>query len=170
MGFWVSRLPFAAILAFSVAFASEDTTASLQARFDRESDAVRKAKLFAKLGDKQFDETRQASRAKNYQLVDFTMERYRDNARMVLEVLKKTHPNADRHTSGYKQLQMHVHRALHELDELLVVAPSEYKPPLELVRRDLVTFDQELLDLLFPRRPERKRTAARSSPQAEKQP
>lgn len=168
----ITGVPFAAALAFCVCavLASQDSTADLQARFDRESDAVRKAKLFTKLGDKQFEETRSASRASNYQLVGFTMEKYRDNARIVLQGLKETHSDAYRHTGGYKQLQMHVHRALHELDELLVVTPSEYKPPLELVRRDLVTFDEELLELLFPPRPERKRTAERSSLHPEKQP
>lgn len=168
----VARVSFAATLAFCAcaALASKDTTADLQARFDRESDAVRKAKLFTKLGDKQFEQTRSASRDSNYQLVGFTMEKYRDNARIVLKALKETHSDAYRHTGGYKQLQMHVHRAVHELDELLVVVPPEYKPPLEIVRRDLATFDEELLELLFPRRPERKRTAARSSLNPEKQP
>lgn len=172
MGSWVSGLPFAATLALCAcaALASGDATADLQARFDRESDAVRKAKLFIQLGDKQFEETRSASRHSNYQLVDFTMEKYRDNARIVLQALKGRHPDAYRHTGGYKQLQMHVHRALHELDELLIVAPSEYKPPLELVRRDLAAVDEELLDLLFPPRPERKRTAARTTHDTEKQP
>lgn len=172
MRFGITRLPMAAALTLCVCgvLASKDSTADLQARFDRESDAVRKAKLFGKLGDKQFEETRNASRAGNYQVVGLTMEKYRDNARTVLQALKETHSDAYRHTGGYKQLQMHVHRALHELDELLIITPSEYKPPLELVRRDLVAFDEELLELLFPPRPERKRTAERSSLHSEKQP
>jgi len=47
------------------------------------------------------------------------------------------------------------------------VAPEPYKPPLEIVREDLITIDDELLKLLFPRRP-LNTPAAAASP--EKQP
>lgn len=125
----------------------------LQTRFDRENNSVRKAKLLEKLGDAQFDATRQASQAKDYPSVDFILEKYRDNASAAMNALKREHPDAERHTNGFKQLQMHVHRALRELDEAMIVSPPEYKPPLELVRRDLAAMDDELLKILFPRRP-----------------
>src|SRR5690242_15082445 len=97
---WVSRVLLTASVALCalVAFAASDTLADLQARFDRETDSVRKAKLFNKLGDKQFDETRRASRERDYQTVGLVMEKYRDNARIALDALKKDHPNAERHT------------------------------------------------------------------------
>jgi hypothetical protein len=44
-----------------------------------------------------------------------------------------------------------------------VAAPDEYRPPLEIVRRDLATIDDELLELLFPRHPTEKKPAQRSS-------
>lgn len=171
MGSWVSRVLLTASVALCalVAFAASDTLADLQARFDRETDSVRKAKLFNKLGDKQFDETRRASRERDYQVVGLVMEKYRDNARIALDALKKDHPNAERHTGGYKPLQMHVHRALRELDELIIVSPAEYRPPLELVRQELLAVDDDLLKLLFPRRLEPKKPEAPSAP-PEKQP
>jgi hypothetical protein len=49
------------------------------------------------------------------------------------------------------------------VDEVLVVAPDEFRPPLEIVRRDLAAIDDELLDLLFPRHPTEKKPAAKSS-------
>jgi hypothetical protein len=81
------------------------------------------------------------------------MESYRDDARAALDALKKSQPDAERHPNGYKQLQYHVHRSLRELDEILVVAPPEYRPPLRLVRQDLAAMNDELLRMLFPRRP-----------------
>ena len=130
-----------------------DKVQELQARFDREADAVRKAKLLEKLGDAQFDEARRSGVAHDYSAVGLTMEKYRDNARAAFDALKKNQPDAERHPNGYKQLQFHVHRSLRELDDILLVAPLEYKPPLRLVRQDLNAINDELLRRLFPRRP-----------------
>jgi hypothetical protein len=142
--------------------AAQDVSA-LQARFDHETNSVHKAKLLEKLGDAQLEVTRRASQANDYKTIGFVMEKYRDNARAAVDALKKDHPDAERHTNGFKQLQIHVHKALREVDEVLVVAPDEYLPPLEIVRRDLATIDDELLDLLFPRHPIEKKPAAKSS-------
>jgi hypothetical protein len=134
----------------AVVLAATETVAQLQGRFDREANSVRKAKLLERLGDAQMEQTRQASQANDFSTVDSVMEKYRDNVRAAAEALKKEHPNAERHTNGYKQLQIHVHKSIRELDEMLVVAPSEYRPPLDLVRRDLAAMDDDLLKLLFP--------------------
>jgi hypothetical protein len=140
-----------------LAAAAADEVSQLQARFDRETNSVRKAKLLEKLGDAQMEQTRRASQANDYKTLGVVMEKYRDNARAAVDALKKDHPDAERHTSGYKQLQIHVHKMLHEIDETLVVAPDEYRPPIEIVRRDLAAMDDELLNLLFPRRPDTKK-------------
>jgi hypothetical protein len=143
------------------------TVQELQARFDRETDAVRRAKIFEKLGNAQFEEARKSGNAGDYSAVGLAMEKYRDNARSAFDALKKNQPDAERHPNGYKQLQFHVRRGLRELDEILVVAPVEYRPPLRLVRQDLAAINDELLHMLFPRRPgERSATP----PPAEKQP
>jgi hypothetical protein len=142
--------------------ATEDVKA-LQARFDRETNSVHKAKLLQKLGDAQLEQTRRASQASDYKTIGFVMEKYRDNARAAIDALKKDHPDAERHTNGFKQLQIHVHKALREVDEVLVIAPDEYRPPLEIVRRDLANIDAELLELLFPRHPTEKKPAQKGS-------
>ena len=147
-----------------------DQVTDLQARFDRENNSIRKAKLLEKLGDAQFEATRQASHSNDYPTVDLILEKYRDNARVVIDALKRDHPDAERHTNGFKQVQMHIHRALRELDESLLVSPPEYKPPLELVRRDLLSMDDELLKLLFPprspgKKPGDKKSAAAKPPE-----
>src|ERR1700739_4672055 len=125
--------------------ATEDVKA-LQARFDRETNSVHKAKLLEKLGDAQLEEARRASQSNDYKAIGLIMEKYRDNARTAVEALKKDHPDAERHTSGFKQLQIHVHKSLREVDEVLVVAPDEFRPPLEPVRRDLANISHELLE------------------------
>jgi hypothetical protein len=144
-----------------------ESMANLQTRFDRETNGVHKAKLIEKLGDAQLEEARKAGKAGDYNAVGLTLEKYRDNVRAALDALKKQHPDAEKQSNGYRQLQMHVRKGIHEVDETLLVSPEDYKPPLQIVRQDLVGMDEELLKMLFPRRPVEHHAA---TPSAEKQP
>ena len=150
--------------------------ADLQVRFDREPSGVQKAKLLGKLGDAQFEEARRAGKAGEYDALGLTLEKYRDNVRAAVETLKKQHPNAEKQSNGYRQLEMHVRKGIREVDETILVSPEGYKPPLQIVRQDLIEMDDELLKMLFPRRPVEKHEAAppadklEATPPAEKQP
>lgn len=155
LGFALAALPLRA---------AADKLAELQAEFDRESSGVRKAKLLDKLGDAQFAQTREAGKSNDYNTVDTAMEKYRDNVRVAFESLKKQHPEAERHPNGYKQLEMSVRKGIREVDDTLLVAPPDYKPPLQLVRQDLITMDDELLRMLFPRRPGEQPTPQPAAP------
>ena len=137
----------------AITSAGTETVAQLQARFDGESDSVRKAKIMVKLGDAQFEVARKAGKDGDNNTAGFTMEKYRDNVRATLEVLEKQHPDAEKQSNGYRQLEFHVRKGIREVEEMLLVAPSAYKPPLEIVRTDLVAMDDELIKVLFPRRP-----------------
>lgn len=122
----------------------------LQQRFDREGNAVHKAKLITKLGDAQFAALHTAENAEDYVTVGTIMEKYRDNVRAAFEALQKEHPDASRNSSGYRELQMHARHGIREVADALRAAPDEFKPPLELVRKDLVAMDDKMLELLFP--------------------
>jgi hypothetical protein len=141
--------------------------ADLQARFDNESNSVRKAKMLDKLGEAQFAEARRVEKAGDNSTVGLTLEKYRDNIRAALEALKKQHPNAEKQPNGYRQLEIYVRKGIRETGETLLVAPAPYKPPLEIVRQDLLRMDEELLRLLFPLRPLNQKAPA---PPSEKQP
>ena len=142
-----------AVLLCLLAPAGVETLEQLQARFDAEPNAVRKAKIMEKLGNLQFEEARKAGRKGDYSAVDLTLEKYRDNVRAALDSLKKQEPDAERHFNGYRQLQFLVHRSLREVEDSRLAAPPEYQPPLELVRTDLVAMDDEMIKLLFPAHP-----------------
>jgi hypothetical protein len=144
-----------------------ETLADLQARFDHESSGVHKAKLLGKLGDAQFEEARRAGKDGDFNTVGLTLEKYRDNVRAAVEALKKQHPDAEKQSNGYRQLEMHLRKGIREVEETLLASPEPYKPPLQLVRQDLIGLDDELLKMLFPRRPLDQRPAA---PPPEKQP
>jgi len=146
---------------------AQESLAELQAHFDRENNSIKKAKLLVKLGDVQFEESRRAGRAGDNNTVDATMEKFRDNVRAALEALKKQHPDAEKHSNGYRQMEMQVKQGIREVEDSMLAAPPAYKPPLQLVRQDLITMDDEMIRLLFPLRPAPVKPAA---PPEEKQP
>lgn len=139
----------------------------LQAHFDHENNSVKKAKLLVKLGDAQFEESRRAGKAGDNNSVDATLEKYRDNVRAALEALKKQHPDAERHSNGYRQMEMQVKQGIREVEDSMLAATAPYKPPLQIVRQDLITMDDEMIRMLFPHRPADPKPPA---PPQEKQP
>jgi hypothetical protein len=140
-----------------------ESVAQLQARFDAETDSVRKTKILGKLGDAQFEVARRAGKDGDNNTAGFTLEKYRDNVRAALDALKKQHPDAEKQSNGYRQLEFQVRKGIREVDETLLVAPLDYKPPLQIVRTDLMAMEEELIRLLFPRRPEEKHEATAPS-------
>ena len=145
---------------------AQQSVAELQAKFDRETNSVRKAKLLVKLGDAEFEEARRAEKEGNNNSVDATLEKYRDNVRAALEALKKQHADAEKHSNGYRQIEMHVKQGIREVEDSMLAAPAPYKPPLQIVRQDLIAMEEEMIRLLFPHRPADKPVP----PPAEKQP
>jgi hypothetical protein len=143
----------AAALLCAGAEGSAEDLEQLQQRFDHETDGVKKAKALQKLGDAQFNKEREASKANDYLTVGLVMEKYRDNVRAAVVALKKTRPDAEKHSSGYKQLEIHVGKGIREIRDVIIAMPEQYRPPMQLVEQDLKDMDLELLRLLFPRRP-----------------
>ena len=130
-----------------------DTLEQLQEKFDKETDGVRKAKQMQKLGDAQFAKEREAAKAGDFVTAGLVMEKYRDNVRTALDALKKTHPDAEKHPNGYKQLEFHSGQGLREVRDVILAMPEPLRPPMQIVEKDLREIDLELLKLLFPRRP-----------------
>ena len=129
-----------------------DKVAELQDRFDRDPHAESKIKTLDKLGQAQFEAASKAGQAGDYTAVGFIFEKYRDNVRVSFELLKKEEPDPERHGNGYRHLELQVRRAVREVQETLVAVPDHLRPPLEIVHQDLLSIDDELIRLLFPRR------------------
>jgi hypothetical protein len=133
---WGWCAAISAILLSAASVAAVDKISDLQARFDKETHASGKVKALDKVTDAQFDETRKASAAGDYVNAGLIFEKYRDNVRACLELLKK----------------QQTRRGLREIEDTLVTAPPDVRPPLEIVRKDILDMDDELIRLLFPKR------------------
>ncbi|HUL16101.1 MAG TPA: hypothetical protein VLV88_08905 [Terriglobales bacterium] len=145
--------------------AKEEPVAELQARFDAETDAEHKAKLLGKLCRAQIEDERAATKAGDFEKAGLIMEKYRDNIRASFDALKRFHPNAKKHSGGYQRIEFQNQNGLREVEDLQLAMPAVYKPPMEIVRRDLSAMEDQLLLLLFPDRP-----AGKPLPPKEKQP
>jgi hypothetical protein len=167
----VAALLMAVLLCAGAVFAADDLDA-LQRRFDAEQDGVRKAKILQKLGDAQFAKERAAARANDYSAVGLVMEKYRDNVRAAVDALKKQRPDAEKHSSGYRQLEIHVAVGIREVRDVILAMPEPLRPPMQLVESDLKAMDKELLRLLFPRRPGERSAAppGAAAPKSDKPP
>lgn len=141
-----------------------ETLEELQRRFDNEPDGVNKAKMLQKLGNAQFLREREAEKAGDFETVAFVMEKYRDNVRTAFEAVKKARPDAEKHPAGYKQLELHIDSGIREVSDLLSAIPEPYRPPLQIVKADLIQIDRELLHMLFPRRPGEKQPPQKPAP------
>ncbi len=129
-----------------------DKVPELQAHFDRENHATSKIKLLEKLGQAQFAAATSAQQAGNFNDIGFICEKFRDNVRTAFDLLKKQEPNAEKHPEGYRHLELQTRRGIREVEDLLIIVPQEVRPPIEIVRGDLVQIDDELIHLLFPSR------------------
>lgn len=144
-----------------------DKVKDLQDHFDHDPRADSKVKTLDKLSLAQFESASKAGHAGDYSTVGFIFEKYRDNVRAVFELLKKQQPDADRHANPYRQLELQVRRGIREVEETMIVSPDPVRPPLEIVRQDLISTDDELIHLLFPRRtkdPERVPSPPKAKP------
>jgi hypothetical protein len=145
-----------AILAVSFALAAGalavDKLTDLQQRFDRETHASDKIKLLDRLADALFETESHLETAGNFTEAAIMFEKYRDNLRAAFELLKKQEPDAEKHSGPYRRLELQVRRGVREVEEALLIAPPDLRPPLEIVRKDIIDMDDELIRLLFPRR------------------
>lgn len=129
-----------------------DKLKELQEHFDHDNHAGGKVKDLQKLAAAQFEAAVTAANAGDYMTVGFIFEKYRDNVRAAFELLKKQEPDADRHPNNFRQLELGVRQGIREVEDTLLVSPDPFRPPLQIVHKDLIAIDDALIDLLFPRR------------------
>jgi hypothetical protein len=84
-----------------------------------------------------------------------TLEQYRDEIQHMAEVLKSTGVDAEKKPAGFKELQISIRENVRRIDDLILSLPVDKRPFFREVRTDLVKTQNELIDALFPRKPDR---------------
>ncbi len=122
-------------------------------RFEREIDPVEKARRFPPLGEELMKLLHQQVRAEQYEAALHTLEEYHELARVAFTGLENSGRNAERQSSGFRHLQIHLRRSLRDLEQTISALPVQQREPFEAIRQQLEQMNQRLLEMLFPRRP-----------------
>ncbi len=119
-------------------------------KFERETDALHKAKDFEKLGDEQV--TAFARNADENQTGEGLedLRDYRKEAHETYDSLKAMGATAERKPEGYRQLQIHLRRGIWEIDRALPAVPDELRTEVRTIRDDLADLEKRLIHELFP--------------------
>jgi hypothetical protein len=132
---------------------AKDQTAELRARFEQESNPVRKAKMMPKLGTAQFSEIESDVAESNMSGALDILDQYRTEAGTCMNGLDATGVDAEKHSAGFKSLQISLREALRRLDSLMGSLTGDQQAPFLDVRKDLDRMNRHLIQELFPREP-----------------
>jgi len=143
--------------------AGPDRLAAMQAEYDHESDAVRKAKDLAKLQPDEFEFVRDKLSAGDEEGALQELQHFRDEVAATLTALRPLAPKAESHPDGFKELQISLREALREMDTIIFGLPVDKRPWFREVRSDLQDSQNALIDILFPRQPVKQ--TGKNSPQ-----
>jgi len=149
--FWVGVF-VAALVAGSVM--AQDRTAELRARFQKETDSVRKARLVAPLADSEFRDMHEKIDAGDLTAAAEIAEHVREEAAASKKALDAKSRDAEAHPDGYKQLEISVRESIRRLDDIMVSLAKDDQKPLADVRAELESLDREMIHRLFPKRPD----------------
>lgn len=133
--------------------ALQDRAADFRARFARESDPLRKAKMMPQYGDLEFQDIHDGIEEGNLPKALERLKVYRDQAQSVTKSLDAKEADPEKHPAGFKQLQISVRGALRRVEDIIVRLPSDDAKPFQELRKDLEELDRHLVHELFPRQP-----------------
>jgi hypothetical protein len=133
---------------------ADESLESLRAEYRRETDAVKRAKLFPKLGAALIAEMRKQESTRQYDAVAPLFLEYRDGASAAYAGLVATGRDAERHSKGFRELEMHLRQSLHHLNDIIFGLPLEYREPLRGPQREIEEIDERLIKALFPGGPQ----------------
>lgn len=133
--------------------AQQDRLTQLHARFDKESDPVRRAKLMVSLGTAEFDRIQKEVADNNLDAALGGLRQYQEQASSCVKALDARGVDAERHPNGYKELEISVRESLRRLDNLMVGLAGDDQKPFQDVRNTLDELNRHLIAELFPQTP-----------------
>ncbi len=144
-----------AALALCAPLAAQDRLAEDLAKYQHETDPVRKSRALAKLGDEQVDLARKQLKADDDVASLHTLEQYRDEVHDVVMALNAMGVDAEKKPAGFKELQISLRETIRRIDDLILTLNVDKRPFFRVVRNDLFADQNEIIDKLFPRKPDR---------------
>jgi len=129
------------------------TTEQWRAKFEHEADPVHKAKVLLPLGESEFKDAESALASdKAAESLDI-LKKYLDEAQSCEKALEEKFHDAEKHSNGYKQLQISLRGSLRRLDAMIVGLNEDDRKPFVEIRGQLDEIDRHLIHILFPKQP-----------------
>lgn len=142
----------AAAFVLSAAFLpQQDSSHDARLKYERDPNPQHRAKMLPQLGNLEFQDIHNAMSAGNYDEALKILELYREQAASTEKALNAAGPDATKHSSGYRQLEISVREALRRLDDLFFSVPADQKKAFSDIRDELDQMDRRLIRQLFPR-------------------
>lgn len=150
----ISALVLALAMVMAALAAQEyHTTEQWRAKYNHEPDPVRKAKLLLPLGESEFKDAETAlANDQTAEAIDI-VKKYLDETQSCEKALEDKFPDAERHSNGYKQLQISLRESLRRLDAMIVGLTEDDRKPFVEIRGQLDEMDRHLIQMLFPKQP-----------------
>ena len=142
---------------------ADDSLAKLREEYRQETDPIRRAKLFPKLGNALIAEMRKDESTREYDSVRPLFVEYRDGAMAAFAGLMATGRDAEKHSKGFRELEMHLRQSLRALNDLIFGLPLEDREALLGAQRDIESMDDRLVRALFPHTPDAPKTPPSSA-------
>lgn len=148
------RIAAITALALCVSLAAQDRLAVDLAKYQHETDPVRKTRALIKLGDDQVDLATRQLKINDDVASLHTLEQYRDEVHEMVAALNGLGVDPERKPAGFKELQISLRGTIRRVDDLIFTLPADKRPFFREVRNDLFADQNQLIDDLFPRRPD----------------
>jgi hypothetical protein len=132
---------------------ADEGTAALRSRFNAEPDPVRKAKLMPKLGEAEFRDIRKDVDESRLSDAVAVLQQYRDEAQRCANAFDAAKIDAEKHPSGFKELQISLRESLRRLNEITRGLPADEQARFLEVREDLDEINRQMIHKLFPHEP-----------------
>jgi hypothetical protein len=142
-----------AVVVLTTPLAAQDRLAIMLTQYQHETDPVRKARILIKLGDDQIEEARKRLKDGEDVASLHILELYRDEVKETVAGLETGGADAEKKPGGFKELQISLRETVRRVDDLILTLPVDKRPFFREVRTDLANAQNELIDSLFPRKP-----------------
>jgi|SRR5579875_1304422 len=122
-------------------------------KYDRAANAVDRAKAVPKLGRDEYKAAQEALKAGDREAALQFLKAYNDQAIGAHQQLEKAVAHPEKHSNGFRQLQISVRERARELKYLTSRVTFNHREPFEELQKGLDALNQKLILELFPRRP-----------------
>lgn len=124
--------------------------AKLEAKFEREKDAVRQAKVLAKLLPKEVSMASEEIQQGEFDQGIARLQHWSVQTQQVHDALIATGRNAVKRPAGFTELQVALRESLRGVRDIIFSMPLGHRRRAETVQTDLSQINSQLLQELFP--------------------